>query len=43
VDRKRYRKSDVTNYENMAVLNGELENGYYRADLLKGMKHILPS
>ncbi|HLC16557.1 MAG TPA: metallophosphoesterase, partial [Thermodesulfovibrionia bacterium] len=37
VDRKRYRKSDVPNYENMPALNEELENEDYRADLLKGM------
>jgi metallophosphoesterase superfamily enzyme len=37
VDRKRYRKSDVPNYEDMAALNEELENNAYRSDLLKGM------
>jgi predicted MPP superfamily phosphohydrolase/energy-coupling factor transporter ATP-binding protein EcfA2 len=38
VDRKRYRKSDVLTYENMAALNEEFDSRYYREDLLKGME-----
>ncbi len=37
VNRKKYRKSDVLQYENMRDLNEELENDEFRADLLKGM------
>ncbi len=37
VNRKKYRPKDIPVYENMKELNEELEDGGYRADLLKGM------
>ncbi len=38
VDRKKYRPSDVLQYDSVEKLNEELENDVYRADLLKGME-----
>ncbi|MDM8541824.1 SUMF1/EgtB/PvdO family nonheme iron enzyme [Desulfococcaceae bacterium HSG9] len=37
VNRKKYRPSDIPQYENMRQLNEELENSDFRADLFKGM------
>ena len=38
VNRKLYRPSDLPSYKSMRVLNEELENTKYRADLFKGLQ-----
>ncbi len=38
VDRKKYRASDSLVFESMRVINNELENETFRADLLRGME-----